>query len=94
MLSELRMKLETDDNTISYYQSSNLQGVLMEQIDCNYAEILHQQGFNPYSQHIEQNGNDIIWVVNTLNQEAYQNIVLPLLAGDFQDFQIEKKNLK
>lgn len=93
MLSELRMKLETDDDTINYYQSSNLQGVLMEQIDNIYAEQLHQQGLNPYSQHIEQNGNDIVWVVNTLNKEAYQNMIFPLLAGEFQEFQIEKKNL-
>lgn len=93
MLSKLRMKLETDDNTISYYQSSNLQGVLMEQIDSIYAETLHQQGLHSYSQHIEQSEQGVFWIVKTLNKEAYQNIVLPLLAEDFQGFQIEKKNL-
>ncbi len=36
MYTELRMELDT--NEITYQQSSNMQGVLMEQIDTGYAE--------------------------------------------------------
>lgn len=33
MLAELRMRLEADKPDFGYYQSSNLQGVLMQRID-------------------------------------------------------------
>lgn len=89
MLVELKMKLKPREQQIGYYQSSNLQGVLMEQIGSEYAEKLHQQKLNPYSQCITC-GEHIIWSVKTLNEEAYENIILPLLEKDFKNFEIEK----
>ena len=53
MLAELRMALSVDKEGFGYYQSSNMQGVLMEHLENSYAEKLHQQGLKPYSQHIE-----------------------------------------
>lgn len=50
MLAELRMSLETDKSEFGYYQSSNMQGVLMERLDTAYTEQLHEQGWKPYSQ--------------------------------------------
>lgn len=47
MYAELQMELGTAD--ISYQQSSNLQGVIMENINTEYAEILHRSQLNPYS---------------------------------------------
>ena len=41
MLAKLEMILEGEE--IDYRNSSNLQGVLMERIDTEYAEILHEQ---------------------------------------------------
>ncbi len=92
MLAKLRMKLETDSEDFGYYQSSNMQGVLMEQLDSVYADQLHMTGLKPYSQHIVE-GSEKEWVVNTLTQEAYQKIILPLLDKDFTDFNIEKKEM-
>ena len=37
-----KLRIELDSSQISYQQSSNLQGVLMEQIDTDYAQELHQ----------------------------------------------------
>ena len=57
MYTELRMNLDTDE--ITYQQSSNMQGVLMEQIDTGYAEQLHQNHLNPYSQYlVKENGKN------------------------------------
>ena len=50
LLAKLTINLEADSEEFGYYQSSNLQGILMEQIDSEYAELLHGQGMNPYSQ--------------------------------------------
>ena len=41
MLAELRMKIEPDNPDFGYYQSSNMHGVLMEQLDSAYADQLH-----------------------------------------------------
>lgn len=93
MLAEFRMELETDSAEFSYYQSSNMQGVLMEQINPLYGEKLHEQGLNPYSQHLEF-GKKIYWVINTLDKEAYQEIILPWLDGNHNEFVIKKKDIK
>lgn len=92
MLAELRMKLDTGKTEIGYYQSSNLQGILMERIEGNYVEQLHISGLKPYSQYIT-NGSQKEWVINTLTQEAYQKIIYPVLDENFTDFTIEKKNM-
>lgn len=42
------LKVEFDSNEINFQQSSNLQGVLMENISSEYAEKLHGNQLNPY----------------------------------------------
>lgn len=91
MLAELRMKLDVDKTEIGYYQSSNMQGILMARLETDYAERLHISGLKPYSQYIAGSSQKE-WVVNTLTQEAYQKIIQPLLSEDFADFVIEKQN--
>lgn len=92
MLAELRMKLETPESDFGYYQSSNLHGILMEQIDTDYAKQMHAQGLKPYSQSI-RTGAHKEWVVKTCTKEAYQEIILPLSDSRFTQFQIEKKKM-
>lgn len=92
MLTELRMKLEADDPNFGYFQSSNMQGVLMEHIDAKYAEILHAQGVKPYSQSL-LSGERKEWVVKTCTKEAYREVILPLLDSGFTSFDIEKKGI-
>lgn len=93
MLAELKMILETDESKLGYYQSSNMHGVLMEQIDSDYATQLHEQGLKPYSQYI-LSGKQTEWNIKTFTKEAYQNIISPLLDGEFSEFHIEKKDIK
>lgn len=93
MLARLKMELETDCDTFGIYQSSNLQGVLMEQIDGDYAAHLHGQGLKPYSQFVSCVDGKKVWTVNTLQEESYQYILRPLLDTAFREFCIEKKNI-
>ena len=73
-----KLRIELDSSQISYQQSSNLQGVLMEQIDTDYAQELHQYSLNPYSQYVVKEKDKIVWYICTVNEEAYENIILPL----------------
>ncbi len=44
MLARLKMELKADQADFGYYQSSNMQGVLMGRLDGLYAEKLHESG--------------------------------------------------
>lgn len=92
MLAELRMELEVENRDFGYYQSSNMQGVLMECIDPDYAEILHQQSYHPYSQHLELREKKE-WVISTVDREAYEQMILPLLDSGFTGFEIRKRDI-
>lgn len=60
MYAELRIELDPSVQ-ISYQQSSNLQGVIMEQIDTEYAQKLHESKLNPYSQYLLKENGKINW---------------------------------
>lgn len=87
MFSKLIMKLDIDNNNIVYNSSSIFQGFLMETINRAYAEKLHDLSYNPYSQFIYKNKEGTFWIVTSLNTDAHDNIINPLL-------EIEKVNLK
>lgn len=57
MLARLKLVLGSECD-IGSYQSSNLQGVIMQNIDTGYAEHLHNGGLNPYSQYIVREKTD------------------------------------
>lgn len=93
MLAELRMKLNVEGGNIGYYQSSNMQGILMTVIDSAYAEKLHEQSLRPYSQYII-GGESNEWIVRTMTEKAYENIILPLNDTCFKECYIDKKNIQ
>ena len=65
----------------------------MEQIDSDYADILHQHGLNPYSQYLIGK-EEKEWIITTTSEEAHNNIVEPLMRKDFKNFEIKKKGIK
>ena len=93
MLAEVKLVLKSNEQQIGYYQSSNLQGVLMEHINTEYADLLHSQRFNPYSQCITIQDQKAVWSIKTLDEEAYKNILLPVIDKEFSEFEISKKGI-
>lgn len=91
MLAELKLKLESEE--LSYRQSSNLQGLMMEHVEKEYAAFLHENRLNPYSQCLMQEGNDKIWYVRTMNEEAYEKILLPLSRLQRFTLKMEKSSV-
>lgn len=76
----MKTKLVIPENVdFGVYKSSLMHGAICKLIDPGYADGLHQQGYHPYSQSlIKENGN-IHWVVNTLDSEAEEYIIKPLM---------------
>lgn len=50
----------------------------MERVDSEYAALLHQLPFNPYSQYCYWNGDNLVWRVSTLTSEANSHIIEPI----------------
>lgn len=93
MLAELRMEIEAENKDFGYYQASNMHGVLMEIIESSYAEYLHEQKYNPYSQHLEI-GEKNYWIIKTLDKTAFDKIILPFMNDEIFILEIKKKNIK
>lgn len=76
---------------IDYRKGSNLQGVMFEQIDRDYAAMLHRQSAHPYSQYLYVcRDKPPIWVVNALNGEAVREIIGPLSDDRFRSFTFQR----
>lgn len=90
MYAELKLELENEE--LSYRQSSNLQGVIMETIDSNYAKELHYNQENPYSQCLLHKDDKHTWKICTMTDEAYEKIILPM--SKLSEFSLKKDSMK
>jgi CRISPR-associated endoribonuclease Cas6 len=86
--------LPEGDLPFTVNHSSLYHGVLMEQTDAEYAEILHDVGLKPYTQHIEKYGDKTIWIVTTLTKEAKERIVDRIYRKKPDYFELKDKNIK
>lgn len=61
---------------------SLLHGVLMENIDCDYADVLHTQSLRPYSQSVyfDRENNALYWQLNALNAQAKDELLAAAFA--------------
>ena len=79
MLCKLIMPFESSRGLhYNFYASSLMQGVMMEKISTSYAKKMHEDGLRPYSQFCTFENGRNLWTISTLDQEAAENIILPL----------------
>lgn len=88
MIKKLSIVLEKK-NDITYLKGSLFHGILMEQVDPAYGEILHLDGLKPYSQSLHYEDDKLIWDINTLNEQASKELIEPLTVGSFQKIEIK-----
>ena len=95
ILASLDLAIEPEGQyPLTNQKASVFQGILMQEIDADYAEQLHLSQLHPYSQHIISDKEKTIWRIYTLDEEAYQQIILPLLNPKFDSFTIERDQVK
>ena len=77
---EILLKLPKNEK-IHRSMGSILQGVLMEIVDEETANKLHENGLHPYNQYIFFNKKEQspIWHINILTDWAYEKILIPLI---------------
>lgn len=93
MFNKLILELAGDLSDISEQSTSLFHGVLMEKVNYEYGEILHISELKPFHQYLIKKEEKLFWIINTLNKEAYDNIIIPLLEEDFKSIKIKHKNL-
>lgn len=95
MLSRLQIILEKPkDSHLNVNISSLLQGVLMERISYEYATELHSGGRQPYSQFVQIKQETILWTIQTLTQQAYEQILVPMMQDKIQSIYLRHKDLE
>lgn len=95
MFAKLQMELKTENSDFMPYQKAViLQGILMEQMESEYARLLHGSGLHPYSQWVINQEGKNIWNICTTNEEAYQKIMIPMQNRQFSEFFMEHDNWK
>lgn len=75
MIARLELVLDLKNKDYDYNISSILHGIIMEKIPSEYAEFLHQEQIIPFSINISNYNENLLWTINTLNEEAYQKII-------------------
>lgn len=94
MLAELKLVLDIcGEEKFNVNKSSLFHGVIMENIDSEYAEILHNTGLNPFAISLRKEKENFIWSIRTLNKEAYNNIIMRFLDANFNQFVIRHNNI-
>ena len=95
MLAELKFAIESESGMRFVPSKGSLfQGVIMQLIDPDYAELLHNQGIRPYSQYVKTIEDKSYWCIRTLNKEAYEKIILPMCEKEIDSVTIEHNDEK
>lgn len=91
MLGKLVIELENNKEiTYNYSLSTAFQGYLMELIDGDFAEKMHNPGYHPYSQFVTILDEKLRWTINVLDEEAEKFIIKRLLEDDVKSVHVNK----
>ena len=69
---------------------SLMQGVLMREIDYAYGETLHRSELKPYSQYLICSSSEIKWILQTLTEEAENEIWTKTGVADWDEIYLEQ----
>lgn len=78
MLTTIEVEFKkNDDIKLNLNAGSLMHGALMEMINPEYAEYLHQNGLHPYSQFIykDRERQCYVWKISTLDKDAKKEII-------------------
>lgn len=94
-MAELSMLLDFPKNfDFNLNKASLLHGVIMEIIDSSYADKMHANRINPFSMHLKKDNGKFVWIISTVNKEAYDNIIGKMLKSDFNSFYLKHNDVQ
>lgn len=93
ILRRTKLYFKPIEQKLSYNISSVMQGVLMDKVSYGFGEKMHQNGIKPYSQYFSYENDSPVWTINTLDEEAEQELVKPLLDEGCRKIYLRQKDL-
>lgn len=96
MLTSMSINLESHDSLKNnQHLGSLLHGVIIQQLDTDYAEQLHSNSLKPYSQYLyfDRSDQKLIWKISTITDESKSNLIDKLYNSFNGKIHIEHKNL-
>lgn len=96
MLTSMSIKLESHESLKNnQHLGSLLHGVIMQQLDPDYAQFLHENSLKPYSQYLcfDRSENKYIWKINTITDDSRTNIIDKFSSTLNGKIHLEHKNL-
>lgn len=94
MITELKLKIKYEsEDKLTYQIASVMHGILMDHVDWNYGEKMHENGLKPFVQSVcELKEDSFIWRICTLTEEAKTEIIDKLMLMD--ELYMKHRNLK
>ena len=94
MITALKIVFEHNDELKPHSSlASVFHGVLMENIDPQYADILHTSQLHPYSQYITGEDGCVVWNINALDKRSDEEIIGALNSVSFDKAELTGKGL-
>ncbi|MBR1738097.1 MAG: CRISPR-associated endoribonuclease Cas6 [Firmicutes bacterium] len=90
MITQLKIGF-SNDTVLNYNMSSLMQGIIMENVSPEFAEKEHISETRSYSQYLTKQDGSWTWVINTLTDEAKENII-DRISG-IEKFYIKNKDM-
>lgn len=91
-----KLKIEIDINNINddkAAQNKIFNSIIKNYSTQNYIDFLGENKLKPYTHYIKKDEDIIYWVINTLNEEAKQNIILPIMKSLPNEIYDEKNEI-
>lgn len=89
---KLYFTLEDDLPINTFALNIMLHGLIMELVPPNYADYLHKQAINPYSQYVVKDGREYVWILNLMDDNSISIIGEEILKDSFNEFVLKSLN--
>ncbi len=95
MITKLEIELKSE-NKLNQHTGSLMHGILMELLDTEVAEELHNNSIQPFSQYIiyDKTKDCYVWHISTLSSISKEKIILPVINSDLKHLTIEHNKIK
>jgi CRISPR-associated endoribonuclease Cas6 len=95
MIKQYRLTLFSEKDGIGLFESGyQFYGMLLQLVNPDYAEMIHQDGISPINQYVirGKDAHTITWTINLLGDQACEQIAPIIEKAD--DFMLHKNNSK
>lgn len=82
MISRLKIEIDINDKQNNKANQNKIfNSILNDYSNNRYIELLGENKLKPYTHHIKRENDKLYWIINTLTDEARENIISPIIKN-------------